>query len=84
MLSKKFRQAIKLSSTPAYRLAWEVGLHPNTLSKFLIGYLKPQIGDQRLLRVGKLLGLHQDEVFEVEKSIADTMISNRSDAEGGR
>ncbi|MFH1446389.1 MAG: hypothetical protein ABIG43_03140 [Chloroflexota bacterium] len=66
-LSKRFIEKIKLSSIPAYKLAWEAGLHPNTLSKFITGYLKPKPFDERLLRVGELLGLDRDDVFEAEE-----------------
>jgi len=64
MLSKKFRQSLRLSETPAYKLAWAVQLHPNTLSKYLSGYLRPKKGDPRLLRVGEMLGLKPHEVFQ--------------------
>jgi hypothetical protein len=66
-LSQQFLNKLRLSAVPAYKLAWEVGLHPNTLSKFVIGYLKPKPFDERLLRIGELLGMDRDEVFEVDK-----------------
>lgn len=63
-LSKKFVDALKLSSIPAYRLAWKAKIHPNTLSKLTIGYLRPKKTDQRLIRIGELLGLKESEIFE--------------------
>ena len=64
MLTDKFRKALKLSKTPAYRLAWEAGLHPNTLSKLVHGYLRPKDGDKRLIKIGALLGLKPSEIFD--------------------
>lgn len=64
MLSRKFIERLKLSDEPAYTLAWEAGLHPNTLSKLVTGYLKIRPNDERLIRVGRLLGLSAEEVFE--------------------
>lgn len=64
MLTQKFKDRVKLSQVPAYKLALQVGLHPNTLSKFLIGYLRPKTWDPRLLAIGELLNLEPWEVFE--------------------
>lgn len=66
-LTEKFIQALKLSKIPAYRLAWAAGIHPNSLSKYVSGYLKPKPKDERLLKVGISLGLSACEVFENEK-----------------
>lgn len=66
MLSQKFIERLKLSDEPAYLLAWEAGMHPNTLSKLITGYLRPRPNDVRLIRVGKLLGLKPEEVFCTE------------------
>ena len=63
-LSNLFLEKLKLSSIPAYKLAWRAGLHPNTLSKLTTGYLRPRRNDKRLLKLGKLLGLKQSQVFE--------------------
>lgn len=63
-LSREFLQRLKLSQMPAYQLAWEVGLHPCLLSKFVIGYLKLSVEDKRLIKLGALLGLQPHEVFE--------------------
>ncbi len=66
MISQKFQQALKLSEKPAYQLAWAVGLHPNTLSKITTGYLRAKPGDERLIKIGQMLGLTPVEVFEIE------------------
>lgn len=62
-VSKKFIHALKLAPIPAYRLAWQAQIHPNTLTKLTTGYLRPRPNDERLIRVGKLLGLTRDEIF---------------------
>ena len=63
-LSVRFIEKLKLSNEPAYRLAWRAGIHPNTLSKLVTGYLRPKQNDERLLHIGKLLGLKPTEVFQ--------------------
>lgn len=68
MLSTKFKNSLKLSDIPAYQLAWKAGLHPNTLSKLVNGYLRPKAGDSRLLKVGELLGLKPHEIFQKGKA----------------
>ena len=67
-LSKKFVDALKLSSVPAYRLAWKARIHPNSLSKFTTGYLQHKQTDHRLIRIGELLGLKESEIFEENSS----------------
>jgi hypothetical protein len=37
MISKRFREAVKLDPRPQYKLAWEAGLNPVTLSQILTG-----------------------------------------------
>lgn len=64
MISKKFRDAVKLDSRPQYELAWQAGINPTTLSQIIIGYVRPRYGDPRVIRVGKLLGLEESECFE--------------------
>lgn len=64
MLSNKFKERIKLSEVPAYKLAWAVNIHPDTLSKYISGYLKPKLGDPRIIEIGRVLGLNPKEIFE--------------------
>jgi transcriptional regulator with XRE-family HTH domain len=67
-LSEKFRIALKSSPVRMYRLAQQVGLHPSTLSKFLNGIAPVKAEDPRLLRLGALLGLGADELFEARRN----------------
>ena len=63
-LSTKFRTALKLSPVRMYRLAQQAGLHPSSLSKLLNGIAPAKAKDPRLLRLGTLLGLGAEELFE--------------------
>lgn len=63
--SEKLRAAVKLSPLRMYVLAQHAGLHPSTLSKLLNGITAVKPGDPRILRLGALLGLGADELFEV-------------------
>lgn len=63
-ISDAFRAAIKLSDTPAYRIAQQVGVDQNFLSKVIRGIIQIKPGDERVLRVGKVLGLDALECFE--------------------
>ena len=66
MISSKLRKAIKLSDEPSYRIAHKAGLDPNTLSKIKCGIIKVKFGDPRVLAVGKVLGIQDDECFDVQ------------------
>ena len=69
MISKKLLTEIKLSSTPAYRLAQKAEIDPSTLSKMVCGIIKIKPEDKRVVRVGRLLGFEPEECFEKGKSI---------------
>lgn len=64
MISQKFRTAVKLSNRRAYQIAWEAGVHPNFLSKIINGIERVKPGDSRVIRIGKVLGLSEDDLFE--------------------
>ena len=72
MISQKFVAAIKLNSRRAYQIAWEAGLHPSTLSRIINGIDRVSIGDPRVLRVGKILGLNPEDCFE--ETLTATML----------
>ena len=68
MVSKQFKIAVKMAETPAWRIAFQAGVHPNVLSKIMSGAVRVKEGDERVIRVGKLLGLSERECFdEVER-----------------
>jgi hypothetical protein len=70
MISSKLKAAIKLHSIPAYKIAWEAGIHPNTLSKLLCGIERPKPNDPRVVAIGRVLALTEQECFE--SSTADS------------
>lgn len=76
MLSQIFISALKLSPTPQWRLAVEAGLHPSTLSKYCIGYLRAKPGDPRLVSIGQRLGLKPEEVFSGPNTPARKVVND--------
>ena len=67
-VSRRFIEALKLADRPAYKIAWEAGIHPVLLSKIIHGYDRLWPNDRRVLAVGKILGLNSDECFEEEST----------------
>jgi len=65
--SRTLLDKIKLSPTPAYRLAIAAGCHPSTLSRLLHGAARVRDNDVRIVAVGRQLGLTAAECF-VEKN----------------
>lgn len=63
-VSRTFRAAVKLADRPAWRIAYEAGLHPAVLSKLMSGAIIPRPNDPRVLAVARVLGLQQAECFE--------------------
>jgi hypothetical protein len=64
MVSQKFIEAVKLNQRRAYQIAHLAGLPPTTLSKIINGIDRVKPGDHRVLAVGKVLGLKEDELFD--------------------
>lgn len=64
MVSKKFKIAIKMSETPAWKIAFAAGIHPNVLSKIMSGAVRTKPGDSRVIKVGEVLGLSAVECFD--------------------
>lgn len=64
MISKNFKIAIKLAGIPAWKIAYEVGVHPNVLLKILTGALKVKPGDERVLKVAKILRIEPEDCFD--------------------
>jgi len=64
MISKKLKEAIKLSSIPAYRIAQRSGINPSTLSKIVCGIINIKNGDSRMVKVGKIIGVKAEDCFE--------------------
>jgi len=64
MISRELIAAIKLSDKRNYQIAHEAGIHPSTLSKIINGIEKVRCGDHRVLRLGRVLGIPQNKLFE--------------------
>jgi len=62
-ISQTFIIRLKLHSEPAYRIAQMAGVNPTTLSKLINGAEPIRPADDRILRVGRILGLEPEEVF---------------------
>jgi len=63
-VSQKFKDTIKLDTRPQYQLAIKVGLNPAILNHLIIGYTNPKPRDERIIRVGRLVGLKPGECFD--------------------
>jgi len=63
MLSNTFKEALKKSGKPYYRIAWEAGITPNQLYKITAGIDHPGPEDLRIQKIADLLGLRHDECF---------------------
>ncbi|MEW6671780.1 MAG: hypothetical protein AB1427_08750 [Thermodesulfobacteriota bacterium] len=69
MVSQKLKVAIKLGDEPAYKIAYKAGIDPSTLSKLICGIVNVKAGDQRVINVGKVLGIPPEECFREEAQL---------------
>lgn len=65
-ISQTFYEALKTAEMPAYKLAVEVGLNPNILSKITIGISDAKNYKSQIIKIGKLLGVPATACFEKE------------------
>ena len=63
-ISDKLRIKIKVNNIPAYRIAQLAGMDPSTLSKLLCGISRIKPNDPRVLAIGKVLGIPENECFQ--------------------
>ena len=71
VVSQKLIAAIKLNPIPAYKIAWSAGVNPTMLSKLINGIEKPKQGDQRIINVGRVLGVPENECFQGEADLCE-------------
>ena len=68
-ISRKFRIALKLNDTPAYRIAQKAGINPVALSRLINGIDRVKPDDERILKVASVLGLPESETFEETEGV---------------
>jgi transcriptional regulator with XRE-family HTH domain len=62
--SYRFRARLKLHKLPAYQIAQHADVDPATLSKLVHGAIAVKPGDERVIAVGRILGLEPEDCFE--------------------
>ena len=79
-LSEKFLIKPKLYREPTYRIAQRASVNPATLSQLITGALRLKPNDERVISVGRILGLKDNECFEDNdgRAIVDSGRSQRS------
>lgn len=65
-INKKLWEAVQLSGKRRYVLARAAKIHPTTLSQILNNMRPVHRDDPRIMRLGRLLGLKPDELFDEE------------------
>ena len=63
-ISKQFLIRLKLHESPAYRLAQRAGVNPTTLSRLINGIDLVKPCDERIIAVGRVIGVPESECFE--------------------
>jgi hypothetical protein len=63
-ISRDFKIAVRMADKPAWQIAIKAGVHPNVLSKIMSGALPIRKGDDRVLRIARVLGLSERMCFE--------------------
>jgi hypothetical protein len=64
MLSEELIRAIRFSNKKNYEIAQEAGLHYSTLSRMIHGIERVRDGDPRVLKLGAVLGISTEKLFE--------------------
>lgn len=63
MITKEFKDALKLYPTPKHQLAWRAGFSPGMLNHLINGHQRVKPGDMRLLKIAELIQFPKDKVF---------------------
>ena len=66
-VSREFKVRLKLADQPAYKIANQAGINPNTLSNLINGIELLRPNDERIGRVAALLGMSVNEAIEVSR-----------------
>ncbi len=62
-VSQQFLIRLKLHESPAYKIAQQAGINPNTLSRLINGIDPVRRGDERIVAVGRVLGVPPAQCF---------------------
>ncbi len=62
-VSEQFLIRLKLHESPAYKIAQAAGINPNTLSRLINGIDPVRRGDERIVAVGRVLGVPPAQCF---------------------
>lgn len=68
MVSQKLKNAVKTNLEPAYRIAQKANLSQSMMSQLLNGIVDVKPGDERVIRIGRVLGLEESECFETKNT----------------
>jgi hypothetical protein len=63
-VTEAFRRAVKSARRPQYRLGADVGMHPTLLSQVLNRRRQIPVGDWRIVRIARRVGLAPHLAFE--------------------
>jgi hypothetical protein len=63
-VSEAFRRALKGARRPQYRLGADIGMHPGLLSQVLNRRRQIPVGDWRIVRIARRVGLAPHLAFE--------------------
>lgn len=69
MVSQEFKNALKLYPIPKYKLAWRIGITPSTLSHLVHEHIRVRPGEERLLKIARLIQFPEEKVFVEENPI---------------
>lgn len=64
MVSQKLRDAVRISEKKGYVIAQEAKMHPSMLSQIINGILNVKPGDERVIAIGKVVGVDAEDCFE--------------------
>jgi len=67
MVSQEFKNALKIYPIHKYQLAWKTGITPNILNHLLHEHIRVKAGDERLLKIARLIQFPEEKVFVKEE-----------------
>ena len=66
-VSRELKIRLKLDHEPAYKIAQQAGVNPSKLSKLVNGIERLRPGDDRIVRVARILGLTPERAFASDR-----------------